>query len=394
MVILALSGCNIDNSGTEPSPVATPAATKPIVPPDLSTPVEPDNLEKSLPFGKFDFVKGDEYYFYCTDLKDDTVDIYKYSKKTDRLSLFKDTDWPFIRQILFDGKDNFYYIEYFSEILYRCDEENDIPVINNISYVVYIEGEHIYFLDNEGTLNKYNIDNNTITKILYIGDGFYPYHANPYNKNICLLINTGSLYSLDVRNGSMQKIPKEYRSLSSSDKKSIINVKEIDKGNLFSVFNLDSFETTEYVINDFIDMYIDSIQIYNDRLYATARELDEGINIETDKIIYKYYLYIIDLNSKRIEDTISIFKTGEGELEYASFYNGKLYFYYWPNYDKGSSANIMEYDVETGNKRNIILKKGHGDLYGHMKIVLGHLWVFNMSAGDYCVTFIDKIAIE
>jgi len=391
IIILTLSGCIDDNSGTEPSLDISPTVTKPVVTPvpidsPNPTPVEPDyNLEKSLPFGNFSLVRGDDYYFcdMTEDKEDVTVSIYKYSKKTDKIKLFKKMD-NWVCQIFFDNKDNFYFVS--SNMLYRCSENNNIPVINNLRYVVYIGGEHIYYLDEDRNLNKYNIADNTILEIAYVGEYFHPYYTYVDINNSCL--SSWGFYLLDVRDGSIQKVQDGYQYLS-PDKKFITTEEIADERHVFTVLSLENLQTTEYVIDDFVDESIDSIQIYNNHLYIITSKFCDDISIGDH--FYNNKLYVIDLESNRIVSITDIFKSSHEGIESTSFHNGKFYFYCWLS--DSASAHIVEYDLRTEKTRNIDLQNCSGESWGCTEIALGYLWVFNISVNEE-VHYIDKIEIE
>lgn len=275
MIIVMLSGCNSENAGDvtpEPSPEATPMVTEPATPEpaDLPTPTSMEHdYEISLPFGKVSLLKGDEYYFITReeDVEGYVVNIYQYSKATDKIKLFKATDcWVY--EMFFDVNDHFYIST--ANTLYRCDEDNDISVISNFRYIVYISAEHIYYLDKNQSLNSFYIEDDTISEIAHLGEHYLSYYPNLKMQNYSPFQHMG-LNVVDVRDGNIHKRKSGYLS---PDQKYMIYDEMVDERHVFEVLSLENVETTEHVIDGFADGNIEEIQIYNNHLYIITIELD------------------------------------------------------------------------------------------------------------------------
>jgi len=399
VITMMLSGCISEKptDTSELSPDVLSTVTGPVMTPDSPSPSEtyisPDyNLEKSLPYGRYTLLKGDEYYFISKNDKDETVDVYCYTKKTDKINLYRDTDSEYIGQILFDGSDSFCYLDWDTDILYKCNEDNDAPVIYNIRFVTYIKGRHIYYYDTHGYLNKYNIEDNSVVQIAYLGDAFYQHYSNQELINECLLNKSIGLYSVDMRNGNIKKIL-DGNCLYTEDKTFIVCMEKTNDGTFITILDAENLGKVElYIDEKFIEETIISAPvIMSDKLYIiTEKNITKDRNRFEDQ--YSNYIYFIDLNRNTIENKKFILESGTEGIESTSFYNGKLYFYYCSNYDDGLSPEILEYDVETGEEKKIKINKYDNDFVGYIEIKLGHIWVYNISY-DGDILFMAKIKI-
>ena len=402
MIMVILSGCKSDNSTNtrlEPSPVATPKVTEPVGTPEpqnLSTPTstKPDyDLDKSLPFGQRSLIKDDEYY-YCRIKKDYTIDVYRYSKTDNETILYIDTDSENIGQILFDSNNSFYYVDWNHDVLYKCTEEEKASVIKDISCVIYIESENIYYLDTSGYIYIYNIENEISTILTLFDEKYFEFFQSTEQRNFSFFEdNKGILYSVDLRNGQIESMFK-YPYYLTPDNKHIIGVEEADNEIIMTMIVLESFEKNEFSIGrNCLEHYennsIESVLYYDNAIYLFVSIIDD----ENDSREYKFKNYIYHINpiTQSVEKVIPL--CDSSYKMNSIFDNGEWYLALWCNHEGKIEPNILIYNLATEEIKKIKIKNYTFDFLQEIEIALGCLWVAHKDVNND-IHYMDRIDLK